>query len=221
LHFVSTEEDRYRLSSVLISVVHMRSILVLLFLALEVFTSGLSAAEPAKSQTETPIDYILQPLDLLRIQVFQEPDLERQVRISQEYTINLPLIGNLDLSGKSVRLAEELVRSYYDRDYLKNPQITITVLEYTQRTVQVLGAVNQPGSIAFTPEQQMGLLEAVARAGGFNRLAERRRVRLTRNFPDGKVENFTINADDVIQGNSRDKWMLQKGDVIFVPERIL
>jgi polysaccharide biosynthesis/export protein len=199
----------------------MKILLVVILLGIWAIASEMSAAEPTKALIEAPSDYTLQPLDLIRVQVFQEPDLERQVRISQEYTINLPLVGNLDLSGRSVRQAEELVRARYGHDYLKNPQITITVLEYTQRTVQVFGAVNQPGSIAFTPEQQMGLLEAVARAGGFNRLAERRRVRLTRNFPDGKFENFTINADDVIQGSSRDKWMLQKGDVIFVPERIL
>lgn len=199
----------------------MRSLLAILSVGFAVISVSVAAAEPAKGAAETPVDYVLQPLDLIRIQVFQEPDLERQVRISQEYTIHLPLIGTIDLSGKSVRQVEETVRALYDRDYLKNPQITITVLEYSQRTVQVLGAVNQPGSIAFTPEQQMGLLEAVARAGGFNRLAERRRVRLTRNFPDGRAENFTINADDLIQGSSRDKWLLQKGDVIFVPERIL
>ena len=167
------------------------------------------------------VDYVLQPLDLLRIVVFQEPDLERQVRISQEYTINLPLIGSIDLTGKSVRQAEEVIRSRYDADFLKNPQITITVLEYTPRTVQVLGAVNSPGAIAFTPEQQMGIMEAIAKAGGQSRIADIRKVRLTRQLADGKSDNYTINVDDVMKGASTEKWLLQKGDVIFVPERIL
>lgn len=177
-----------------------------------------SAAKPA---TSTAVDYILQPLDLLRIVVFQEPDLERQVRISQEYAINLPLIGSVDLKGKSVRQAEEQIRARYDADFLKNPQITITVLEYTPRTVQVLGAVNQPGAIAFTPEQQMTIMEAIARAGGQARIADIRRVRLTRQMPDGKTEIYTINLDDLMKGTSTEKWPLLKGDVIFVPERIL
>lgn len=184
----------------------------------------LLANEPAdttKSPAAPAIDYILQPLDLLRIMVFQEPDLERQVRISQEYTVNLPLIGSIDLTGKSVRQAEELIRARYDADFLKNPQITITVLEYTQRTVQVLGAVNQPGAIAFTPEQEMTIVEAIARAGGQARVADIRRVRLTRQSPDGKAETYTVNLDDLMKGNSTEKWTLQKGDVIFVPERIL
>jgi len=177
-----------------------------------------SAAKPAAS---TAVDYILQPLDLLRIVVFQEPDLERQVRISQEYAVNLPLIGSVDLKGKSVRQAEELICARYDADFLKNPQITITVLEYTPRTVQVLGAVNQPGAIAFTPEQQMTIMEAIARAGGQARIADIRRVRLTRQMPEGKTEIYTINLDDLMKGTSTEKWPLLKGDVIFVPERIL
>jgi polysaccharide biosynthesis/export protein len=182
---------------------------------------ALLAGSASMLRASAPADYVLQPSDLLRIVVFQEPDLYREVRISQEYTINLPLIGTLDLSGKTVRQTEELIRELYDRDYLKNPQITITVAEYTPRTVQVMGAVNQPGAIAFTPEQNMTFLEAIARAGGFNRLADRKRVRLTRTLPDGRSENVIINADDLIQGNATDKWQLQKGDVIFVQERVI
>ncbi len=195
----------------------MRKLLLLGAIALGFCSTSMAQTSVAAAE----VDYVLQPLDLLRIVVFQEPDLERQVRISQEYTIHLPLIGTVDLSGRSVRQAEELLRERYDADFLKNPQITITVLEYTVRTVQVLGSVNQPGAIAFTPEQQMGMLEAIARAGGFNRLAERRRVRLTRTMPDGRSENVTINVDEIIQGNSTEKWLLKKGDIIFVPERIL
>jgi polysaccharide export outer membrane protein len=174
-----------------------------------------SASDPA------PTDYVLQPADLLRIVVFQQPDLQRDVRITQEYTINLPLLGSVNLRDKSVRQAEELIRELYDRDYLVNPQISLTVLEYTQRTVKVLGAVNQPGAIEFPTEQKMGLLEAIARAGGFSRLADRRKVRLSRTLADGKSENFTINADDLIQGDSTEPWLLTKDDVIFVPERLL
>lgn len=183
--------------------------------------AAVATGNSAPESTSHSVDYVLQPLDLLRIVVFQEPDLERQVRISQENTINLPLIGSIDLTGKSVRQAEEIIRARYDADFLKNPQITITVIEYTPRTVQVLGAVNSPGAIAFTPEQQMTIMEALAKAGGQSRLADIRKVRLTRQTKDGKTEIFTINLDDLMKGNSAEKWPLTKGDVLFIPERIL
>ncbi|MDI1251416.1 MAG: polysaccharide export protein [Lacunisphaera sp.] len=169
----------------------------------------------------TSTDYVMQPSDLIRVMVFQEPDLMREVRLTQEYTITLPLIGTIDLRNKTVRQAEEIIRSLYDKDYLVNPQINLTVLEYTQRTVKVLGAVNQAGAIVFPPEQKMGLLEAISRAGGFSRIAERRKVRLSRTLEDGKSENYIINTDEMIQGASAEQWLLTKGDVIFVPERIL
>jgi polysaccharide export outer membrane protein len=166
-------------------------------------------------------DYVLQPLDLLKVVVFQEPDLEREVRISQEYSINLPLIGSVNLTGKTVRQAEEMVRARYDADFLKNPQISIRVLEYTPRTVQVLGAVNQAGTITFTPEKQMSIVEALARAGGHSRLADLKKVRLTRQLGEGRTETFTINVDEVMKGVTSEPWLLQKDDVIVVPERIL
>ena len=178
-------------------------------------------AMSAQAPKTQPIDYVMQPSDLLRIIVFQEPDLQRDVRITQEGSVSLPLIGTIELQGKSVHQAESILRQLYDRDFLVNPQISITVLEYAQRTVQVLGAVNAPGAIAFPSEQKMGLLEAVARAGGFSRLAERRRVRLTRTLADGKTDNFTVNADELVQGTSNEPWLLVKGDVIYVPERLL
>lgn len=181
---------------------------------------GVRAQEQDQPSAEST-DYVMQPSDLIRVMVFQEPDLMREVRITQEYTITLPLIGTIDLRNKTVRQAEEIIRSLYDKDYLVNPQINLTVLEYTQRTVKVLGAVNQPGAIVFPPEQKMGLLEAIARAGGFSRIAERRKVRLSRTLADGKSENYVINTDEMIQGASAQQWLLTKGDVIFVPERIL
>lgn len=180
----------------------------------------LARAEDAPA-SDASTDYVLQPSDLIRVMVFQEPDLQREVRITQEYSITLPLIGTIDLRGKTVRQAEEIIRSLYDKDYLVNPQINLTVLEYNQRTVKVLGSVNSPGAIAFPPEQKMGLLEAIARAGGFARIADRKKVRLSRTLADGKTENYVINADEMIQGASAQQWLLTKGDVIFVPERIL
>jgi polysaccharide biosynthesis/export protein len=166
-------------------------------------------------------DYILQASDLLHIQVFQEEDLTREVRISQEYTITLPLIGTIDLKGKTLRQCEEMVRSLYNKDFLVNPQVTIMVKEYSKRTVDVQGQVGNPGAIEFPQEKGLSLVQAVTRAGGFTRLADKKRVMLTRHQSDGSTKTYTINVTEIIEGNSRDLWILQKDDSIFVPERIL
>jgi len=197
-----------------------------LALLLAFTTSRASAADsPSSPQSGAPpavqADYILQPYDLIQIVVFQEPDLARDVRLSQESTISLPLIGTVDLAGKTVRAAQETIRRLYDKDYLVNPQVNITVTEYSKQEVNVLGTVNTPGAISIPPEQPLKLLDAITKAGGFSRLADRKRIKLTRLGGDGKTFTSVINADDIIQSNTADSWVLVKGDVIYVPERIL
>jgi polysaccharide export outer membrane protein len=173
------------------------------FLALFIFstiTQPLAAAGSSDTDANHAVrqaaDYYLQPLDLLHVQVFQEDDLTRDVRVSQNYTITLPLIGTLDVRNKTLHQTELLVHALYG-DYLVNPQVTIVVGEYAKRTVNVLGSV------------------------GFSRLADQKHVKLTRTRADGQTENFIINAEKLIQGTSENAWLLQKDDVIYVPERIL
>src|SRR5512145_158837 len=105
-----------------------RSVFVLVGLLL-----GLRFASAAESAANT--DYVLRPSDLVKVQIFQEPDLEREVRITQENTITLPLIGSVDVKDRTVRQTEEIIRALYDKDYLVNPQINLTVLEYSESTV--------------------------------------------------------------------------------------
>jgi polysaccharide export outer membrane protein len=188
------------------------------FAVLGVLGSRLSAADTTPASQP---DYVLQPYDLVKIVVFQEPDLEREVRLSPDTTITLPLIQTVDLKGKTVREAQTIIRELYDRDYLVNPQINITVLEYAKVSVNVLGSVNLPGSVVIPPDQGLNLLDAIAHAGGFSRLADRKSIKLSRTAADGKTATYVINADDIIQSKSEDPWPLQKGDVIYVPEKLL
>lgn len=195
-----------------------------LLVALAFMLTPLVAQDSVIPLSAQPVvgDYRLQPQDLLRVQVFQEPDLLREVRISQEGTINLPLIEQVDLRHKTLRQAEQIIRERYDRDFLVNPQITLVVVEYARRTVNVLGNVNLPGAVSFPQEQSLNLIDAITRAGGFNRLADRRHVKLTRTSADGKSETFDINADQLMsKGASAEKWALQAGDTVYVPERVL
>ena len=178
----------------------------------------------AKSETKPEgrlATYKLRPMDLIKIQVFQEPELDRELRVSQDQTIALPLIGVVNVKDRTVRETELLVTELYQRDYLVNPQINITVAEYSQRTINVLGQVNSPGSVVIPPEKNINLLDAIARSGGFTRLANRNKVSLTRTKPDGQTVNFVVDADQLVSGDTNNRTPVQDGDVIFVPERML
>ena len=199
-----------------------------LFLIVFVVTAGkLAAAQqdaaPSRAGSEQAAigDYVLQPQDLIRVQIFQEPELEREVRISAESMVALPLIGNVDLKRKTVRQAEELIRKRYDADFLVNPQVNLTVMEYAPRSVDVVGAVNTPGVVYFPKEEGLTLLGAISRAGSFSRLANKKQITLKRTFTDGRIETYRIDVDELMKGDTAETWPLQPGDVITVPERIL
>lgn len=181
-----------------------------------------SGQETADTEPNTNVgDYILQPLDLLQVEIYQEPELKREVRVSQETAVVLPLIGKVDLTGLTVREAEQTITDRYNRDYLVNPQLNISVLEYARRTVRVLGAVSSAGEIQFPQEEGLNLLDAIARAGGFTRLADRKRIKLTRRLPDGSQETYIVNADELIEGGGSQAWSLRTNDLVYVPERLL
>jgi protein involved in polysaccharide export with SLBB domain len=165
-------------------------------------------------------DYLIQSSDLLRVQVFQEDDLTREVRVTQGNEIALPLIGVVNVKNLTLREAENKIRELYERDFLVKPQINVGVIEYAKRTVNVLGSVNNPGAILFPQEEGLTLLDAIARAGGFNRFADRKKIKLSRVDSDGRNETVIINADELMESGTNDSWPLQRDDVVFIPERI-
>ena len=117
--------------------------------------AGASQAKSVKA------DYVLQPQDLIRIEIFQEDDLKREVRISGEFTVKLPLIDTVYLKDKTARQAEEHIRDLYGREYLAKPQVNLFVLEYAPQRVFIAGAVVTPGVVLFLQEQGLTLIGAI------------------------------------------------------------
>jgi len=189
--------------------------------------SGTATAKPgaqANSETKpnpTSAPYLLRPQDLLRVQINREESLNREVRIAQDGKVTLPLIETVDLKNKTVQQAQDLIRRLYDADYLVNPQVNITVVEYAPRRVYITGAVEHQGAIDFPKEEGLTLLAAVSGAGP-TRLANKKAVILKRTMPDGDVKTVKINLDELLNSDSSNEtWPLQPDDVITVPERIL
>lgn len=187
----------------------------------DIFAQSSEKGVASDNKAAASIDYVLRPADVLQVKVFQEEDLTREVSISQEYTISLPLIGTVEVRNRSVRQVEDLIRQLYDRDFIVNPQVTLIVLKYAERSVNVIGSVNSPQAVPFPPERGLTLLEAITRAGGFNRLADRSRVSITRTDDKGVSTTFTVNAEKLIDGKSANLWSLQVNDVVNVPEKFL
>jgi len=169
-------------------------------------------------------NYILQPQDVLKVFVFQHDDLNKQteaVQVSPEHTVSLPLVGVVNLRDKTARQAEQIIRDAYDRDFLVNPQVSVIVVKYSESSVNVLGQVGKPDRVPFPQEKGLTIIEAIALAGGPTRLADLRRVKLTRKYDDGSSSVEEIDVSAMMNKGARGGVQLRTGDVIYVPERIL
>lgn len=193
--------------------------ITLKFLLLAVFSTSLPLFAESESDNGVSENYILRPTDLIRMEIFQEPELEQELRVSADGAITLPLIGTIQVGGLTVLQAQERITQLYDKDYLVEPHVSLLVLVYTERRVEVLGMVNRPGKVPIPPEEDMTLTKAISGAGGHNRLADLSRVRLTRTDESGKPKVMRINFSEISRGKAADI-KLQDGDSIFVEERI-
>lgn len=168
----------------------------------------------ASRAAEEPVDHRIDSLEVIVIEVFQEKDLSKEVKVSAEGEITMPLLGNIKVGGKTTSEVKSDLEQRLGSDYLVSPQVTVTVREYKKRTVTVLGQVNKPGPVELTGEQKIDLLEAIGYAQGTTRLANTKKVEVTRK---GKTEKF--NLEDLRKNTDPDKkYWLEPGDVIFVPE---
>jgi protein involved in polysaccharide export with SLBB domain len=185
---------------------------------------GLSGTLPAAlGEPTAPVapaseDYRIAPADVLEINVFQENDLKSILRVSNQGTIVFPLIGMVSVKDRTTQEAAREIRNRLAPGYLVNPQVSVTVLEFSKRRFTVLGEVQKPGSYDMPDdEQQLSLLQAIGMAGGYTRIANPSKVTLMRNEGD-KPQTFQLNARRIASGSTESALMILPGDVITVSE---
>ena len=169
------------------------------------------------AQVRAPSAYHLQPGDLLEIQVFMEDNMERTLRVSGGGSVTFPLVGNVPVAGYTVAEAEEQLANAL-KTYLKNPQVSILIKEYGNKTVYVLGQVSKPAAIQIPPEKELTVLEAITSVGGFTDVAATSKVRVLR-MEGGRQKTIDVDVTQITkQGNKAMDIPLMPGDVVFVPQ---
>ena len=178
-------------------------------------TSGNSpkAAESAAPST-ADADYKIGPQDVVRIDVWKEPDISRTIPVRPDGKISVPLLNDVQASGlTAMQLAASLSEGL--SKYLTNPQVTVTVTEINSRRVYLTGEVNHPGAIPLLPN--MTVLQALSSAGGFTQFAKLKSIYLMRT-ENGKQVKHPFNYKEVVKGNlAEQNIFLQPGDVIVIP----
>ncbi len=162
-----------------------------------------------------PQGYVLNANDQVAVEVFGEEDLRSNGRLNAEGNLSLPLLGSVRLSGLTLTQAASRLTDLYGRDYLVNPKVNISLLGYAKRRFTILGQVNRPGSYEM-PETSPGginLLEAIAIAGGYTRIAAPERISVRR-------EDRLLKVDAKRLGKGQGNFRVESGDTITVGESI-
>lgn len=111
-------------------------------------------------------DYRLGAGDAIRIQVFQNPDLTLETRVSESGSLSYPLIGNVDVGGLSIGAAEQkIARALKEGGFVQQPQVNIVLIQIRGNQVSVLGQVNRPGRFPLETFNTR-ISEMLATAGG-------------------------------------------------------
>lgn len=163
------------------------------------------------------VDYKISGADLLEISVYQQPDLERKLRVSQNGTVSFPLVGIVKVGGLSVAGAEAALSKRL-QEFIIDPQVSIFIKEYGNKKVFVLGEVKTPGSYELPTESRLTVLEAISLAGGFTAIAATDRTKVIRTV-EGKSQSFVVEVSAITKRGEKDKDLpLEPNDVIYVPQ---
>ena len=158
-------------------------------------------------------EYRISQQDILQVSVFQVNDLNSAVQVSQDGNITLPLIGKVQVAGKTTSEAEQIIAGQLRQKYLQSPQVSVAVKTYGKR-ITVSGEVKGPRVL---PDDGASTLsQAIASAGGLSELANAERVHIARS-KDQHVQDDIYDLDDIQAGKATDP-LLKGGDIVVVEQ---
>ena len=203
----------------------------LLFLLSGIYVSGQGAYFDA-SVLKDPTGYKMRPGDRIRVVIQGEVDCSLETSLTNEGTINMPYVGEIRLMGKNKKEAESSIEREYKKELIfARPNALLNITKYSERVVFLTGSVNRKGPYVLPPEvEAMNIVEVIARAGGFNDIAKKNRVYVTRTFFDESgnptnTKTYEVDVEalssGVQSGNSSRRFWIYPGDRIEVPERLL
>lgn len=177
-----------------------------LFGLTQVSNSSSSQGEAEGSLTKTAEQHLIAPGDAISLTVFGEPDLSAEnVRVPQVGRVSFPLIGSVEVVGKTTSQVEQSVAELLSQGYVRNPRLSVTIFSY--RPIFIRGAVANTGAFPFT--EGLTIAKAIALAGGSKNSAKRQGVSILR---DGNVIRQGVSINSQMQ--------IASGDVISVDEEI-
>jgi polysaccharide export outer membrane protein len=162
--------------------------------------------------------YLLGAGDVIRITVFQNPDMQTDTRVSDQGSITFPLIGNVQVGGGTTTQAEQkIAAALKSGGFVLKPQVNVVVQQFRARQVSVLGYVNRPGRYPME-DQVLHLADVLSLAGGTTLVAADQ-LYVIRSL-NGKEERIPVDLEAAVSYNDLGKnFEIFAGDTIYVPKQ--
>jgi polysaccharide export outer membrane protein len=167
------------------------------------------AAQPDSFAASAENAYRIGVFDVLDISVFQVPELTKSVQVADSGTINLPLVGEVRVAGRTAQEVERDLTAKLGAEYLQNPQVTVFVKEYNSQNVTISGAIKKPG--VYPIRGKATLAQLVALAGDFDAGSDSTVLILREQGGKRMAGKYDVSA--IRQGQAQDP-TLQGGDQI-------
>ena len=182
-----------------------------------------SASLPPPNRTDlTAADRpsLIGPLDTIQIDVFNVPDLSREIQVDASGRISMPLIGSIDARGRTAQELAQTIETALRARYVREPDVTVNIKSSVSQVVTIDGQVGEPGLYPVT--NQMTLMRAIASAKGLSEFARSKDIVILRTVDGRKMAG--LYDIDAIRAGTYDDPAIYANDVIVVgdsPQRRL
>jgi len=178
-------------------------------------TAAASLAHPPAPSGNKPGDdtFVIGNDDVLAINVWKEPDLSRSIQVRSDGKISMPLLGEVQASGRTPLQLEQDIATKL-RDYLTKPEVTVMVEQINSKKFNILGQVTKPGSYSLSLAPS--IVDAIALAGGPKDFAKQKSIYILRQNPAGGQTRIVFNYKDFLKGKIQNI-ELAPHDTVVVP----
>lgn len=175
----------------------------------------------AQSEFENS-DYRLSKGDRVSVEVHDQSDLETLQDIDEQGRIRMKYIGAIKLEGLTVREAEKIIeREYIEQRYLRTPDITVQVSEYSSKPVVVRGAVKIPGLVELDKYPNgIDIFRVIAMAGGLRDVAKESAIRIIRKDDQGNTKVYIVDMSSKGVKKGTERFIVLPYDIIEIDETI-
>lgn len=190
--------------------------LIVLVLFFSFLGAGESAAgdEGAASGTEVQSEYIIGLGDELQIMVWKEPELAQAMSVRIDGRISLPLVGDVQAAGKTIRELKKILEEKYG-SMISEPAVSVMLVQSKSWRYYIIGQIKQPGE--FPIDFPITVLQAIAKSGGFLEWAKTDRISIIRH-EGGKESIVPFNYEALVNGrNLQQNALVKPGDTIIIP----